>query len=571
MVNNQTVSFTNKYSEEQDEIERKRKLADALVLQSQQAPELPQQTGMFTPRLSPWAGVSKIVQALSGAMQQDDAKKRQTALQDKYNTDLQSTLTAANQAQTGTPERPAPPDEQGGGPGAPAVAPSRQALIQAFMGHPATQPMAMQQIGQDMSQQQLAATLASAGYGPAGAPAAPGAPPAGGGTQVAGPAQPIAGAPAAGGRGIPPGVDPLAWALMVQKGDTAGLAKMVQEAADKQNAPVVNRGFGIGRMVNGKYVPDQASIDQALAMETGKQGITAPMESPITLKTSSGQEVQLSRPEWAAYQKTGQLPARMTGQAPQAPAGDVQRTTAPTEAAALDQFKEGGGAPRTVSVNPAAAALGTPGVSQSQPDAIKESADKTYAIEAAKGYAKRAQEIRDGWTDAQAKRVMLDRLEGLFQDPNVAKGALAENVSDLKNVAASLGIDVKGLPAEQAIQSVVNEFALQLRNPAGGAGMPGAMSDSDRKFLASMPPGLAKTPQGRALIIETMRKKTQRDQEIAEMALQYEQKNGRLDGGFEKEMRAFAKANPLFAQQTGAPVVSRETQKLLDQYAPVTK
>ena len=52
------------------------------------------------------------------------------------------------------------------------------------------------------------------------------------------------------------------------------------------------------------------------------------------------------------------------------------------------------------------------------------------------------------------------------------------------------------------------EFALELRNPSGGAGMPGAMSDADRNFLASIPPSLANTKEGRALIANSIERKT---------------------------------------------------------------
>lgn len=88
------------------------------------------------------------------------------------------------------------------------------------------------------------------------------------------------------------------------------LSEKILAARGESIKPVINRGFGIGTMVNGKYVPDQASLEQALALERGKQNITAPMESPVTIKLSGGQEAQLSRPEYAAFQQSGQLPAR---------------------------------------------------------------------------------------------------------------------------------------------------------------------------------------------------------------------------------------------------------------------
>lgn len=548
MANIQAVGFTDPYSEQALEIERKRKLAEALQLQGGQPLGPTETVGGWAIRKSPMEGVGKLAQSLSGAYQENQANQEAKALSQKYRDDLTTTLTQAGQAATGTPAIPAPADDLGGGPGRPAQAPNRQALIQALMGHPATQPLAMAQLSQDLSQQQLAGTLASAGYGPA-ATVAPGTAPA-------------AGAAPTGGRGIPPGVDPLAWALMVQKGDTAGLAKLVQDAANEQNKPQIDRGFGIKKWnpATGKYEL-VSNPEDITTVKRAELAATQPYEPPVTLKTSSGQEVQLSRPEYVDFQKTGQLPPRLGGKV---------TGTAPTEAEAMAKVKEAirQGGQATIAVDKPAG-LGTVGVSESQADRTAQEADKAYQVDRAKGYVKMAEDMRHTWTNSQSQKQMLDRLQGLFADPNITKGALGESISDLKNIAASLGVNIKGLPAEQAIQSVTNEFALQLRNPAGGAGMPGAMSDQDRKFLASIPPGLSKTPEGRAQIMETMRKKLQRDQEIADMAIKYEQEHGKLDNGFEKQMREFANANPIFAP--AGSVVSPDTQKLLDKYAPKQK
>ena len=144
---------------------------------------------------------------------------------------------------------------------------------------------------------------------------------------------------------------------------------------------------------------------------------------------------------------------------------------------------------------------------------------------------------------------MLDTLDELYKDPNVTSGGLAENFTGLKGIAASLNIDIKGKGSEDAIRSITNRFALELRNPSGGAGMPGAMSDADRTFLASIPPGLSKTPAGRALIAQGMRAVNDRDRQIANMAQRYEERVGRLDNGFIKEMREWSDANPLLSPQ----------------------
>lgn len=80
--------------------------------------------------------------------------------------------------------------------------------------------------------------------------------------------------------------------------------------------------------------------------------------------------------------------------------------------------------------------------------------------------------------------------------------------------------------------------------------MPGAMSDADRKFLANMQPGLTKTPEGRAKIIDASKKVAQRQIDMANMARQYEQDHGQLDLGFDKMLSDYAAKNQMFTQAT---------------------
>jgi hypothetical protein len=87
--------------------------------------------------------------------------------------------------------------------------------------------------------------------------------------------------------------------------------------------------------------------------------------------------------------------------------------------------------------------------------------------------------------------------------------------------------------------------------------MPGAMSDADRQFLVNMVPGLATTPGGRKLMLETATKLANRDKEVAAMARKYRQKKGNIDEGFYDELAQFSAANPLFkaggSQSDGGP------------------
>ena len=172
-------------------------------------------------------------------------------------------------------------------------------------------------------------------------------------------------------------------------------------------------------------------------------------------------------------------------------------------------------------------------------------------------HAKQYTELEEGAKQANQMNVRLDRLGGLLDQVNTGK--FAGTALEFKRAAKAAGIDLEALgikddvPAAEAARALSNEIALQLRNPAGGAGMPGAMSDQDRQFLQSMVPGIEATPEGRKMMIETSKKLNQRAIDVAKQGRAYLAKNKQFDPNFYNELQTWADANPLFAN------VSRET------------
>jgi hypothetical protein len=110
---------------------------------------------------------------------------------------------------------------------------------------------------------------------------------------------------------------------------------------------------------------------------------------------------------------------------------------------------------------------------------------------------------------------------------------------------AGFEVDVNALQTGEGLTAFSNRLALTVRNPAGGAGMPGAMSDPDREFLVSTVPGLARTEAGNALLIAVMQKQLERKIEISRMAVEYYQKNNSM-AGFEDLIAEFAQNNRMF-------------------------
>ncbi len=405
MANSVTNVGFSDYTSEQADIERRRKMAELLQQQGQTPMGPTESVGGWAIQKSPLEGLGKMLQSYSGARGQKQATEEEKALGRKYQSDLARTLMEAQTAGTGKPaqDNPAVDDPAAGqyAPASvsPAVAPDRQMMARILMGHPATQQLGLQGMQQDMQRQGFMAA------GGMGAPAASGGVPAAGGmpAPAGGPAQPQG---ATGGFGGPAGGQPMAVWLQL---DPTGKAYTEQLAKDfsERGKPVVNRGYGIGTMdANGKYVPDPASVEQALQMERGKQGIQAPMEPPITLDTSGGQKVQLSRPEWADFQKTGQLPQRLGGPAPTSEPTPDERAAM----AKLPPLSKGGGRVEVIpgmSQQPAAkpAGVGTVGMSQPQEDQIRQAREQAAGKEVDQTFAKDYVAFTTGGAQDAAKQI----------------------------------------------------------------------------------------------------------------------------------------------------------------------
>jgi len=198
-----------------------------------------------------------------------------------------------------------------------------------------------------------------------------------------------------------------------------------------------------------------------------------------------------------------------------------------------------------------------PGVSprpQAAAVAVNIGEEKAEAKKVGEGMGEMYVDLQKAGAAAPTKLGKLDRMEQLLEGVNTGK--LTPAITQVASIAQSLGFEIDSkLGPKQALEALSNEIALGLRNPAGGAGMPGALSDKDREFLVSMTPGLSKTQEGNKLIIQTARNLAKREQEVAKLAREYRKKNGSLDEGFYDDLADFSAANPLFGAR-GTPVTT---------------
>jgi hypothetical protein len=164
-------------------------------------------------------------------------------------------------------------------------------------------------------------------------------------------------------------------------------------------------------------------------------------------------------------------------------------------------------------------------------------------------------ELQGGALVARTGIAQTNRLGQLLDQ--VKTGRFTSSTQEIKQMAKGLGVDLQALgvtddtaPA-QAAQALTGQLALALRNPAGGAGMPGALSDADRQFLTKMVPGLETTPEGRKLMIDYSLRMYQRQIELAKVANDFMRspEAKRDPNALYQRIQEYADKNPLFSEK----------------------
>lgn len=176
-------------------------------------------------------------------------------------------------------------------------------------------------------------------------------------------------------------------------------------------------------------------------------------------------------------------------------------------------------------------------------------AERSYDAARGKQDADRFGEIQTAGRSAQTQIATLNLMERLTNDQNFYSGTGAQTALQVKRFMTGLGM-AEGAAASpmELFQALSNKVTL-----AGIGGSLGtAISNADRDFIQQINPNLANTPEGNRQLIRIARSLAQREQQIAQMAREYQRRNGgRLDSGFDEEMQRWADANPLFPQAQG--------------------
>lgn len=174
---------------------------------------------------------------------------------------------------------------------------------------------------------------------------------------------------------------------------------------------------------------------------------------------------------------------------------------------------------------------------------------KGYAGQRGGDLAKTMDELQTSARKAVPAIGQLDALAEAFK--TTPQGWGADTLQNVRKAASALGVDSGNLGTGDLVNSISNQLALILRNPASGGGMPGSLSDSDRNFLSSMVPGLTNTPNGNKYIAEAARLVFQRQIDVAKLASDYAKKHGgQIDDNFMGELQDFSNSHPIFDDLT---------------------
>jgi hypothetical protein len=186
--------------------------------------------------------------------------------------------------------------------------------------------------------------------------------------------------------------------------------------------------------------------------------------------------------------------------------------------------------------------------------------NEAYDAAAGKRSEESLGDIQKGGVAARQQLQNWQVLRDLVNNPALLQGPMAKQFSvPLRRMAEFFGVKTDGLKETAIFESLINEMALQGRNPAGGAGMPGSMSDKDLAFLQSIVPALGNTREANALLIDIRMRMLKRQAEVAELARRYKaNKDGRFDpDGFEDALKQWADANPLFSDAERAQLMGQ--------------
>jgi len=457
------VSFTSPsydYGVDLAAVERRRRMAEMLQQEGmQQIPEQPVGQGQFATRISPFQMAAKLAQSYVGARgaAQADAKQKELAL--AAQTERQKALASLLRGDQAPRDPNAPPQPSYGQPG---FQPSTSAPSgdNNMLANIPPQIAALITSG-DPEFAKLGTTLLDANKGIAQRPGAP-------------------------------VVNPFTGKVIAQP------------------TPSVPQGVQIQLGPNGPQASQVPGYSQAM---TGINSIPNPSQGMIPVKTSSGQDIQLTQPEYLDWQKSGQLPSRYGGRP--APASSPAQAQGIPNALIPPPAPTGGG--YTI---PGAPGLGIIGAGQSQQDVINQERQRAGGKALDEAFAKDYANFAQGGAADSAKQ--------LAQLQDVTKALKTPGANITGPLQGNLPIAVRNVtnPQSVAMQERVEEVVQRSLRAILGAQF--TENEGQRLIARAYNPRLSESENA----IRVGRLYTQLNQAFQQKkdAARYFERHGTLDG-----------------------------------------
>jgi len=168
---------------------------------------------------------------------------------------------------------------------------------------------------------------------------------------------------------------------------------------------------------------------------------------------------------------------------------------------------------------------------------------KTAATEEAKLGAQKYQSLVEAGTKAQMEIPQLDLLKEQMNDPNFFSGAGEKYNLLYKRLKSAVGIDPDAAVPQEYLRKATAANVLSSLGALKGLGQIRVAEINMAREAAASPEN---SIPANKLLVEISKRTHERNAQIAEMAQEYKDKNGVLDPGFDKQVTAFYKKNPLF-------------------------
>lgn len=243
------------------------------------------------------------------------------------------------------------------------------------------------------------------------------------------------------------------------------------------------------------------------------------------------------------------IPGITSAMAAQAAATKGAETAATTPYEFIDLPQPDGSTVRI----PKAAALGLGGSGSLIGSRSQTPGDKAYAEDTSKAVSEQYQTMQKTAQQASVKIAKLQQIDTLLGDFEGGKYAPAgvEIASALNSLGYKMSPKMSNAQAADALSKM---FALELRDPSSGGGLPGSMSDADREYLAKATPGLMQSAAGRHQLVGIQTSVLQRQRDVADLARKWQGRAGRLDKPdrngktFFDYLDIYANTHPLFGK-----------------------